>query len=161
MPPPPVDTSSCRSFTGTACCRQQVLATSANDNISNWIAVKCDVISSRELMEGIDTSVEAPADGLRRLTCHLPCVCVCAERSVGLRGGGLTRVSCPRPRPQRGKSSSCACTLRPAWSLSDPGLQVDNRPHSESEQRHNRTDTQQSAQINTTRPETRVPPRGG
>lgn len=146
-----------------------MLTTTSPSCFSNWIPVKCDVISSCELMEGINTWVERRVDGLHRLTCHLLCVCVSVLRGVRGCRGGLTRVSCPCPRPQRGKSSSCACTLRPAWSLSDPGLQVDNKPDSESEQRHNRTDTQQPAQINTTehgrrpspaQPETRVPVSG-
>ncbi len=45
-------------------------------------------------------------------------------------GEVLTHVSSPLHCHQREKSSSCACTLHLAWSLTDPGLGVNNKPDS-------------------------------
>lgn len=45
-------------------------------------------------------------------------------------GEVLTHVSLPLHCHQREKSSSCACTLHLAWSLTYPGLGLDNKPDS-------------------------------
>lgn len=66
----------------------------------------------------------------------------------------LTRVSSPLRRQQRRRSSSCACTLRHAGSLTYPGLQADDKPDSVTKHPSPRTPSFQLAPVRTFRQET-------
>lgn len=80
------------------------------------------------------------------------CSCVCAgavmQCGADWRGGEvLTRVCSPLHCHRGGKSSSCACTLHLAWSLTYPELGVNNKPDSRQYGDRHRTNTQPSAEM--------------